>query len=58
MEAEALSALSWEPLVVPGLLQTADSAREVTNGYLERIDPVPPSETMRRVGSGSPASRC
>jgi transcriptional regulator with XRE-family HTH domain len=41
MEAEALSALSWEPLVVPG--------REVTNGYLEQIDPVPPSETKRRV---------
>jgi len=49
MEAEALSALSWEPLVVPGLLQTADYAREVTNGYLEQIDPVPPSETKRRV---------
>jgi transcriptional regulator with XRE-family HTH domain len=49
MEAEARSALSWEPLIVPGLLQTGDYAREVTNGYLERIDPVPPSETRRRV---------
>ena len=49
MEAEAQSALSWEPLIVPGLLQTGDYAREVTNGYLERIDPVPPSETLRRV---------
>lgn len=49
MEAEAQSALSWEPLIVPGLLQTGDYAREVTNGYLERIDPVPPSETQRRV---------
>jgi transcriptional regulator with XRE-family HTH domain len=49
MEAEARSALSWEPLIVPGLLQTSDYAREVTNGYLERIDPVPPSETRRRV---------
>ena len=49
MEAEARSALSWEPLIVPGLLQTGDYAREVTNGYLERIDPVPPSETQRRV---------
>jgi transcriptional regulator with XRE-family HTH domain len=49
MEAEAQSALSWEPLIVPGLLQTGDYAREVTNGYLERIDPVPPSETRRRV---------
>ena len=49
MEAEARSALSWEPLIVPGLLQTADYALEVTNGYLERIEPVPPSETKRRV---------
>lgn len=51
MEAEARSALSWEPLIVPGLLQTGDYAREVTNGYLERIDPVPPSETQRRVAA-------
>jgi transcriptional regulator with XRE-family HTH domain len=49
MEAEARSALNWEPLIVPGLLQTGDYAREVTNGYLEQIDPVPPSETKRRV---------
>jgi transcriptional regulator with XRE-family HTH domain len=49
LEAEAQSALSWEPVIVPGLLQTGDYAREVTNGYLERIDPVPPSETRRRV---------
>jgi transcriptional regulator with XRE-family HTH domain len=49
MEAEAWSTLSWEPLIVPGLLQTGDYAREVTNGYLEQIDPVPPSETKRRV---------
>jgi transcriptional regulator with XRE-family HTH domain len=49
MEAEALSALSWEPLIVPGLLQTADYARQVTNGFLEQIDPVPPSEISRRV---------
>lgn len=51
MEAEAKSALSWEPLIVPGLLQTAEYAREVTNGYLEQIDPVPPSETDRRVAA-------
>jgi transcriptional regulator with XRE-family HTH domain len=51
LEAEALSALSWEPLIVPGLLQTGDYAREVTNGYLERIDPVPPTETQRRVAA-------
>lgn len=49
MEAVADFAYSWAPFVVPGLLQTADYAREVTNGYLERIDPVPPSETRRRV---------
>jgi transcriptional regulator with XRE-family HTH domain len=49
MEAEAQSALSWEPLIVPGLLQTGDYALEVTNGYLERIAPVPPAETTRRV---------
>lgn len=49
LEAEAQAALSWEPLIVPGLFQTGDYAREVTNGYLERIDPVPPSETRRRV---------
>jgi transcriptional regulator with XRE-family HTH domain len=49
MEAEAQSALSWAAQIVPGLFQTAGYAREVTNGYLERIDPVPPSETRRRV---------
>ena len=49
MEAEAQSALSWAAQVVPGLLQTEDYAREVTNEYLERIAPVPPSETRRRV---------
>lgn len=51
MEAVADRAYSWAPFVVPGLLQTADYAREVTNGYLERIDPVPPSETRRRVAA-------
>jgi transcriptional regulator with XRE-family HTH domain len=49
MEAEAKSASSWAAQTVPGLLQTADYAREVTNGYLERIAPVPSSETRRRV---------
>ena len=48
MEAEARSALSWEPLIVPGLPRPR-LAREVPNGYLERIVPVPPSETRRRV---------
>jgi transcriptional regulator with XRE-family HTH domain len=49
MEAEAQSAFSWAAQIVPGLFQTRAYAREVTNGYLERIDPVPPSETRRRV---------
>ena len=49
MEAEAKSALSWAPLIVPGLLQTDDYAREVTNGFVERIAPVSPAETRRRV---------
>jgi len=49
MEAEALSASSWAPMIVPGLLQTSDYAREVSNGYLERIVPAPPSETTRWV---------
>jgi transcriptional regulator with XRE-family HTH domain len=49
MEAAAQSALSWAAQVVPGLLQTEDYAREVTNGYLERIVPVPPREIRRRV---------
>lgn len=51
MEAEARSALSWEPFIVPGLLQTGDYAREVTNGYLEWIDPVPSSEISLRVAA-------
>ena len=49
MEAEAKSALSWAAQIVPGLFQTADYAREVTNGYTEQIAPIPPSETRRRV---------
>jgi transcriptional regulator with XRE-family HTH domain len=49
MEAEAQSTLSWAPLIVPGLLQTGDYAREVTNGFVERIAPVSPGETRRRV---------
>jgi transcriptional regulator with XRE-family HTH domain len=49
MEAEARSAMSWAPLIVPGLLQTSDYAREVTNGFVEEIAPVSPAETTRRV---------
>jgi transcriptional regulator with XRE-family HTH domain len=49
MEAEAKSAFSWAAQIVPGLFQTAEYAREVTNGYTEQIAPIPPSETRRRV---------
>jgi len=49
METEARSACSWAPLIIPGLLQTEDYAREVTNGFVERIAPVSRGETRRRV---------
>jgi transcriptional regulator with XRE-family HTH domain len=49
MEAEAKASMSWAPLIVPGLLQTSDYAREVTNGFVEGIAPVSPGETRRRV---------
>jgi hypothetical protein len=49
MEAEARSAKSWAPLIVPGLLQTSEYAREVTKEFVERIDPVSLGETRRRV---------
>jgi transcriptional regulator with XRE-family HTH domain len=49
MEAEARSAWSWAPLIVPGLLQTADYAHAATDGMLEHITPVSPAETRRRV---------
>jgi transcriptional regulator with XRE-family HTH domain len=49
METEATSASSWAPLIVPGLLQTEDYAREVTNGFVERIAPISRGETRRRV---------
>ncbi len=44
MEAEEQDA-ELEPMIVPKLLQAEDCPRKLTNGYLERIDPVPPSET-------------
>jgi transcriptional regulator with XRE-family HTH domain len=49
MEAEAKSAWSWEPLIVPGLLQTEEYAQAVTEGLLEHITPLPPAVTRRRV---------
>lgn len=36
-------------MIVPGLLQTAEYAREVTNGLVEQIAPLSPGETKRRV---------
>lgn len=47
-EAEAQSAWTWDPLIVPGLLQTADYARAVMSGWREMF-PVPPGEIERRV---------
>jgi transcriptional regulator with XRE-family HTH domain len=49
LEAEATATMSWAPLIVPGLLQTRDYAREVTNGLVEGIAPISPAETIRRV---------
>jgi transcriptional regulator with XRE-family HTH domain len=49
MEAEARTVSSWAPMIVPGLLQTAEYAREVTNGLVEQIAPLSPGETRRRV---------
>jgi len=47
-EAEAESVWSWEPQVIPGLLQTADYARAVRQPWLEMF-PGPPSEIDRWV---------
>jgi transcriptional regulator with XRE-family HTH domain len=47
-EAEAESVWSWEPQVIPGLLQTADYARAVREPWLEMF-PGPPSEIDRWV---------
>ncbi|GGS62547.1 transcriptional regulator [Planobispora rosea] len=43
LEAEATSALNWEPQVVPGLLQTEDYAREVTRA-MQAVMRIPPGE--------------
>jgi transcriptional regulator with XRE-family HTH domain len=47
-EAEAESVWNWEPLVVPGLLQTPEYARAVVELWLGMF-PGPPSETNRRL---------
>jgi len=49
LEAEATATMNWAPFLVPGLLQTSDYAREVTNGLVEGIAPISPAETRRRV---------
>jgi transcriptional regulator with XRE-family HTH domain len=47
-EAEAESVWNWEPQIIPGLLQTPDYARAVTESW-QRMFPGPPSEIERRV---------
>jgi transcriptional regulator with XRE-family HTH domain len=47
-EAEAESVWNWEPQVIPGLLQTQDYARAVTQPWF-RMFPGPPSEADRLV---------
>jgi transcriptional regulator with XRE-family HTH domain len=49
-EAEARSVWHWNPLIVPGLLQTPDYARAVL-GVWQAMFPVPPSEAERRIQS-------
>jgi transcriptional regulator with XRE-family HTH domain len=48
VEAEARCAWTWEPLVVPGLLQTAEYAEAVMQGW-QSMFALPPMETERRV---------
>ncbi len=47
-EAEAQSIWTWEPQVVPGLLQTPEYGRAVMRVWHEMF-PVPPGETERRI---------
>lgn len=49
-EAEAQSIWAWEPLVVPGLLQTAEYAAAVMQGW-QSMFALPPAETERRARS-------
>jgi Domain of unknown function (DUF5753)/Helix-turn-helix domain len=48
LEAEAVSAAQWQPLLVPGLLQTEPYARRVMSGYAGAV-PTPPGILERRV---------
>lgn len=47
-EAEARRAWSWEPQVVPGLLQTSEYGKAVMHGW-ETMFALPPTETDRRI---------
>jgi transcriptional regulator with XRE-family HTH domain len=47
-EAEARLLLSWQPQIVPGLLQTGDYARAVIRGVQEILG-LPPGDIERRV---------
>jgi transcriptional regulator with XRE-family HTH domain len=49
-EAKARSVWHWNPLIVPGLLQTPDYARAVF-GVWQAMFPVPPGEADRRIES-------
>jgi transcriptional regulator with XRE-family HTH domain len=49
-EAKARSVWHWNPLIIPGLLQTPDYARAVL-GVWQAMFPVPPSEADRRIES-------
>jgi transcriptional regulator with XRE-family HTH domain len=48
LEAEASSSWQWNVELVPGLLQTADYAREVNSGY-QGVAAVPPVQMERRL---------
>ncbi|RJL24252.1 helix-turn-helix domain-containing protein [Bailinhaonella thermotolerans] len=48
LEVEARSARNWEPVVVPGLLQTEDYARHVIRGW-QSVMPFPPAQVERRI---------
>jgi hypothetical protein len=48
LEAEAFSMMYWQPLVIPGLLQTRNYAMNIMSGYEDAI-PTPPGILQRRV---------
>ena len=50
LEAEAVSALNWESQIIPGLLQTAEYAREIIRS-VQPIEIIPPSLVEARVAT-------